>query len=235
MTVPREALDAALRRIEQSLLTMGGLVEKSLHSAVRSLLEQDLNLARQVVEDDDIIDELEVELERQGLQVIAMFQPVARDLRRIYCILRSIRDLERMGDLASNIAETTIQIGDSPLIKPLIDIPHIAKHIEIMVQACLDSFVHQDAAKAREVLLMDHSVDETYHFLHEELLGFVAEGGDSNRATQAVTLLFVARFLERIGDHATNIAESVVYYLTGERLMHADSDDLEVGSANSPE
>ncbi len=221
--MPRQALDAALRRTEQALLTMGGLVEKSLHLAIQSLLEQDLAMARQIIDGDEVIDQWEVEIEKQCLQIIAAHQPVARDLRGVYCIIRSIRDLERMGDLTSNIAETTLQIGSTPLIKPLIDIPNIAKHIEGMVQTCLDSFVQQDETAARSVKEMDDIVDDTYHYLYDELLGFVAEGGDSRRATQAVNLLFVARYLERIADHATNIGENVVYYITGERLLHADA------------
>lgn len=218
--MPREALNAALHKTEQALLTMGGLVEKSLHLAIQSLLEQDLDLARRIVDEDNIIDNWEIEIQRQCFQIITRFQPLARDLRGVSCILQSVRDLERMGDHTANIAETTLKIGNTPLIKPLIDIPNMSKHIEEMVRVSLDSFVHQDEQLARRTRQMDDLIDETYYQLYQELLGFIAEGGDSHRATQAVNLLFVARFLERIADHAVNIAENVVYYLTGERISH---------------
>lgn len=213
----REDLDAALRKSEQALVTMGGLVEKSLHLAIQALADQDLALAREIVDGDEIIDKWEIEIQKQCLHILAKYHPIAKDLRHVISILRSAGDLERMGDHASNIAETTLKIGNTPLIKPLIDIPAMANVIARMVQTSLDSFVHQDAAAARQVCEMDDEVDETYADLYQELLGFIAEGGNPQRATQAVNLLIIARFLERIADHATNIGENVIYFLSGER------------------
>lgn len=213
----REDLDAALRRSEQALVTMGGLVEKSLHLAIQALADQDLTLAREIVDGDDVIDEWEQRIQKQCLQIIARFHPKAKDLRRVISIIRSASDLERMGDHASNIAETTLKIGNVPLIKPLIDIPAMANTISQMVQISLDSFVHQDEKAARRVCEMDDEVDQTYAELYQELMGFIAEGGNAQRATQAVNLLIIARFLERIADHATNISENVIYFLTGDR------------------
>lgn len=209
-----------LEALKQDILRMGSLVEGGIHKAIASLKEQDLELARSVVDSDDLIDQMETDIEESCLQLIALQQPLAKDLRTVSTILKIITDLERMSDQAVNIAEVALRIGHDPLIKPLIDIPRMAEMAERMVRESLDSFVHEDLELARKVCNDDDPVDDLYSALFDELMGFVLAGGDMRRATQAINLLFVARYLERIADHATNIAERVIYMVSGERVSH---------------
>ncbi|HHV54298.1 MAG TPA: phosphate signaling complex protein PhoU [Firmicutes bacterium] len=216
--MPRQAFDEELRALQEQILKMGGLVEEAVRRAVRSLVDQDLDEAERVIEGDDLVDKVQQEIEEQSLRLIALQQPLARDLRTVATILRVIIDLERIGDHAVNIALITRRIGHEPLIKPLIDIPRMAELTDRMVKGSLDSLVKRDTALAERICHADDEVDELYASLFDELIGFVLAGGDVRRATQAINLLFVARYLERIADHATNIAEGVIFLVTGNRV-----------------
>ncbi len=216
----RESYQRELQSIQEEILKMGSLVEKQIHEAVRFLSNQDLEGAQAVLAKDDLVDQMQIDIEEHCMRLIALQQPVASDLRTIVAIFKITTDVERIGDHACNIAELTLRIGEQQLIKPLDDIPQMARLTEAMVRDSLTAFVKRDLELAEEVRQADEPVDEMYSMLFDELIGFVLQGGDGRRASQAINLLFAARYLERIADHATNIAERVMYMVTGHRLDH---------------
>ena len=178
---------------------------------------QDLYQAQTVIDNDPVIDGLELGVEQRCVNLLALQQPMAKDLRLVATAISIVTDLERMGDHAVNISEATMRIGNRPLIKPLIDIPRMAALSQDMIRGSLDAFVSRDAELARATCRKDDDVDATYEALFDELVGFIITSRDESVSTQAVNLLFVARFLERIADHATNIGERVIYMVTGRR------------------
>lgn len=204
-----------LEGLERDLLRMSSMVEEAIVKSVRSLAQQDLPLAQEVIEGDKPIDDLELNLRERCMQLLALQQPVARDLRKISTIFKVATDLERIADQATNIAELTVSIGHAPLIKPLIDIPKMAKIARGMLHKAIEAFVREDEQLARDVCSQDEEVDLLYASLFDELVGFLGGSHDGREAKQIVQLMFTARSLERIADHATNIAEQVVYMLTG--------------------
>ncbi|MBI2914560.1 MAG: phosphate signaling complex protein PhoU [Firmicutes bacterium] len=226
----RMGLNRRIEEITQEVLSMGSMAEEAVQRSVQSLKDQDMALAQEVVEGDERVDELEAAIEERCLQLIALQQPMAKDLRLIGSLLKTVTDLERMADYATNIAERALWIGTQPLIKPLIDIPRMAEMALMMVKESLDAFVRGDVALAEKVCRDDEPVDALYSALFEELVGFIRKGGDTQRALQAVSLLFAARYLERIADHATNIAERVIFVVTGERVPH----QLKQGTSPGP-
>ena len=212
----RQSYDQELEALRSDIMRMGGMVSKTIDDAVKSLATKDVQLARQIVEGDDLIDNLEVEIEDKCMVLIARQQPLARDLRIIGTGLKITTDLERMADHASDIAKITMRIGDQPLIKPLIDIPRMAFFSQKMLKDALDAYVTMDIKLAEQVCLDDDEVDHLYSQIFRELLTYMME--DPHTISQATQLLFVARYLERIADHSTNIAEWLIYLVTGERL-----------------
>lgn len=217
----REAYQRELKSLQEDLLTMGSLVERNIRGAVESLRTQDVNKANEIIEQDDVVDEMEISMEENCMRLIALQQPLAGDLRTIGAVLKITTDLERIADQATNIAEVTLRISSQPLIKPLIDIPRMGELAMAMVRDALNAFVKRDLDLAQEVKEADDPVDELYADLLEELRNFILDSGDRARSEQALYLLFVARYLERIADHATNIAERVAYMITGERYDHS--------------
>lgn len=213
----REGLDKSLSDLQQELLKMGSMVEEAIHLAVESLAKQDLGLARKIIEGDDLIDDLSQKIEEDCIRLIALQQPIARDLRVIFTVLKTVTDLERIADHATNIAEITQRIGTTPLIKPLMDIPKMARMAERMVRDSLQAFVDRDVEFAKATCLKDDEIDKIYEALLNELSGFIMAGGEAARVEQSMNLLFVARYLERVGDHATNIGERVIYLATGRK------------------
>ena len=211
----REAFRQRLANLEEQVLRMGGKVEEAIGLAVRSLVERDLNLAQRVIDQDDEIDRLEMEIERESLALLALQQPLASDLRVVGTALKIITDLERMADHAVDIAKTTKRLGGEPLIKPLIDIPRMAELAQTMTHEALEAFVQRDVALAASVIRRDDVLDSLYHQVFRELLLLMME--DHRTITQGTYLLFVARYLERIADHATNLGERTIYMVTGER------------------
>ena len=212
----RERFENQLRELNVKLLKMGAMVQEIIEVSVQALNKQDLEMAKEVYRMDDEIDELELELENECMRLLALQQPMARDLRVIGTIMKIITDLERMGDHAVNIAKVTLKIGNEPLIKPLIDIPRMAKLSENMVYKSLDAFMKADIHLAEEVAHDDEAVDEIYDEIYKELIEMMIE--DPSITKQATHLLFIGRYLERIADHATNIGERVIYMVTGERV-----------------
>lgn len=215
MHMTRESFHVALDALQQDLLRMGTLVEETIYKAVKSLQDRDTNLAREVIQGDDVIDQMELDIEQRCLQLLALQQPMARDLRTIGTALKITTDLERMADLAVDIAKVTIRLEGQPLIKPLVDIPRMAEIARSMLRDSLSAYVNRDTKLAMEMIERDHDVDHLYAQIFRELLVFMIE--DPKTITQATYLLFVAKYLERIGDHATNLGEWIIYMVTGER------------------
>ncbi|EOD01470.1 phosphate signaling complex protein PhoU [Caldisalinibacter kiritimatiensis] len=214
----REAFEQQLKELEKSLLKMGAMVEDAIDLALKALVNQDLEMADKVIELDDKIDIIEVQIEQKCLELIALQQPKAIDLRRISTVLKIITDLERIGDHGVNIANITKKIGKEKFIKPLIDIPKMADVARSMVKKSLDSFVNEDLELANEVAEMDDIVDDIYEDIYVELLQMLTE--DKTIMEQVMHLLLIGRYLERIGDHTTNICERIHYMVTGERVVY---------------
>jgi len=210
--------DEELTLLNHEILRMGGLVEEAIGKALKALVERDATLAQTVIRSDDPINLLEVEIEERALQLIALHQPAASDLRLLAMVLKINNDLERMGDQAVNIAERTLELLKEPLLKPLIDIPRMAQLAQAMVKDSLDAFVRRDAQLARDVCRRDDEVDRLNDQVFRELLTYMM--GEPKTITRAVDLILVGRHLERIADHATNIAEDVVYLVQGKTVKH---------------
>jgi phosphate transport system protein len=210
----RKSLDENIEKLKNEMLLMGSQVEEAIGKSIQALKEQDVELAKEVMEDDDKIDDYELELEELCTRLIATQQPVARDLRTIMVISKLATDLERIGDHASNIARMVIRIGDEPLIKPLIDIPRMTDTVIRRLKESLKAFVNLDTELAHKIAKEDEEVDVLDEQILRELLTFMIE--DPKTIRQAMSLIFISRFLERIGDHATNICERVIYMATGD-------------------
>ncbi|MCL5066471.1 MAG: phosphate signaling complex protein PhoU [Firmicutes bacterium] len=194
---------------------MGALVEDQIRRAVRSLDDRDLALAQEVIADDDRVDRLESEIERRCLTLLALQQPLAGDLRVVSTVLKIITDLERMADHASDIAKVTLRLSDEPWIKPLVDLPVMARLAISMVRSALNAYIHRSIEEAMAMIRLDDDVDHLYAQIFRDLVDLMRERPDT--AAQATYLVFVANYLERIADHATNLGEWVVYMVSGER------------------
>ncbi|WP_371365645.1 Phosphate-specific transport system accessory protein PhoU [Sporomusa rhizae] len=215
MTI-RHNYDQELEQLRQGLLKMGNAVDGAIDDAVTSLAKQDIEQARRVMDFDDVIDQMEIDIEDKCMVLIARQQPMARDLRVISTGLKITTDLERMGDHAYDIAKIALSMANQPLIKPLVDIPRMAQMSQRMLKDSLEAYTTLDIALAEQVCLNDDEVDNIYHQVFRELLTYMME--DPKTISQATQLIFVARYLERIADHATNIAEWTIYLVTGQRL-----------------
>ncbi len=207
-----------LEELNRKLLEMGGLVESAIHRSVCSLVEQNRDLAEQVIREEPRINKMEMEIDGMATRLLALRQPVARDLRFLTSALKINTDLERIGDLAQHIAERSLSLMHHPLVKPMTDIPKMATLVQSMLLKCLDAFVNGDEALARSVLLSDDEVDGLRDAVYAELLETMQK--DPGIVPAAVDMIFIARNLERIGDHATNIAEDVVFLIKGVDVRH---------------
>ena len=216
MTVVRQNFDQDLEALRQELVRMGEIVQVSIKDAVEALAKRDKDLARRVMEGDDVIDRMQVEIEDRCISLIARQQPVATDLRILGTGLKITTDLERIGDHAFDIAKIVLLIGDEPLIKPLVDIPRMAEISQKMLKDSLQAYLKLDIELAEQVCRADDKVDDLYNQVFRELLTYMLE--DAKKIKPATQLIFVARYLERIADHSTNVAEWVIYLATGERL-----------------
>ena len=214
-----------LEELNHRLLEMAGFVESAINRAVRSLVEQDRELALQVIRDEPQINRMEMEIDGLVTSLLALRQPVARDLRFLTAALKINTDLERIGDLANHIAERSLSLMHHPLVRPLTDIPKMASLVQSMLLKCLEAFVRGDADLARSVLVSDDEVDRLRDHVYTELVETMQR--DPGTVTAAVGLIFVARNLERIGDHATNIAEDVVFLIKGIDVRHRAAEQAE--------
>ena len=209
----RETFDRDLRALQDDLLRLGALVEDAVRRSLEALRTRSESLAGEVIEADNQIDALHLELEDRCLRLMATQQPMAKDLRRIASVWAMSIDLERMGDHAEDIARITRRMADEPLLKPLIDIPRMGDIVRTMLREGLDAFVQGDTAVAERMAAKDDDVDHLFSQVFRELLTYMIE--DPKSISRATHLLMVAQALERIGDHATNIAERVIYMITG--------------------
>ena len=204
-----------LADLQRELLRMGCSMEEAVKKAITALVNHDAELAQEVIDGDEAMDELLVVIESQCVKLIATEQPVAKDLRLIFTALKISTDLERMADYAVDIAKIAIRLADEVYIKPLIDIPRMADLAIDMVQDSLEAYVKQDASTAEQISQRDDIIDGLYKQIFRELLTYMIE--DPKNINQATYFIFVARSLERIGDHATNLCEWIIYLVTGER------------------
>jgi phosphate transport system protein len=222
-------LDQDLDRVRQMLLKMGGMVEGMVAKATQSLLDRNNQLSTDVIEGDNEVDRLEVEIDELCHLILGTKQPTAVDLRFLVAVMKINSDLERIGDSAVNIAQSVLQLNDQPPLKPYIDLPRLSLLVQDMVRRSLDAFVRRDARLATEVCESDDAVDGLYKQLFRELLTYMIE--DPKTVSRALHLLLVSRNMERIADHATNIAEDVIYYVEGRDIRHSHANDEAVRKA----
>ena len=210
--------DDELADLKTTLLRMAGLAEDQIDKALTALVTRDSDLARQVIERDRQVNTLDVEIDEECIRLLALHQPAARDLRLVTTAMKISTELERISDLAENVSERTIELNEEPQLKPYIDIPLMGKMARTMVKESIDAFVKDDSTLARKVLTDDDFVDDLMEQLFRELLSFMLE--DTRTISRAIRLSFIAKYLERMGDHATNIAELVVYLVEGKIIRH---------------
>jgi len=207
-----------LEALKQTLLAMGGLVEDQIRRVMRALIERDDALAQEVIERDQQVNAYDVEVDETCVSLLALHQPAAGDLRFITTAMKIVTDLERMGDQAVNIAQRVLELNREPQLKPYIDLPRMAESAQRMVKESLDAFVARDTALARQVCGEDSEVDLLKEQIFRELLTFMME--DPRTIPRAIRLILISRFMERVADHATNIAEMVVYLVEGKMVRH---------------
>ncbi|MCX8131131.1 MAG: phosphate signaling complex protein PhoU [Clostridia bacterium] len=221
--VTRHFFDRELEELHLQIIKMGSLVEESIEKTIHALKKQDLELAKKIFEDDDIIDDMEQKIERICLNLIARQQPLAKDLRTISTALKIITDMERIADHSADIAEITIRMANVKYIKPLIDIPRMAELAKKMVNRSIDAYIRQDIELAQAVCNSDDDVDNLFSKITLELINLMKN--DPDTIEQAIDFMLIAKYLERMADHATNIGEWVVFNVTGEHdhLTHQNS------------
>ncbi|MEW6324415.1 MAG: phosphate signaling complex protein PhoU [Nitrospirota bacterium] len=214
--------DEELAELKEKLLQMGALVESQIAASIKALVERDSDLARRTVENDHKVNAMDVEIDDDSVRLIALHQPKASDLRFITTAMKISSELERMSDLAENISERAIELNEEPQLKPYIDIPRMAEHAQKMVKEALDAFVNRNVQAAWKVIRDDDFIDDLTHQIFRELLSFMME--DPHTIRRAIRITFISKYLERIADHATNIAELVVYLVEGKIIRHTTTD-----------
>jgi phosphate transport system protein len=218
MSKPERPFDEELKELKEKLLEMASRAEEQIGRAIRSLKDRKQELACQVLEKEEAINRLDIEIDEAAMRLLALRQPMAADLRFITGAMKIGSDLERIGDLAVNIAERTMEILKYPQLKPLLDIPRMAEMVQNMVRDAINAFVNGDAALAKNVCERDDQVDQLNNQVFRELLTYMLE--DASTIHRAVDLILVGRHLERIADHATNIGEDVIYMVKGKTIKH---------------
>jgi phosphate transport system protein len=212
--------DRDIELLKELLLRMGALVEDQISESIRALLERDTDVAQRVIEADNAIDQMELEIDQYTIELIATMQPAAVDLRFVAAAMKITPELERIADLAVDVCERAIELNREPLLKPLIDIPRLARISQDMVRQSLDAFVRRDAALARAVISRDDEADQLTEQSFRELLTYMLE--DSRNISRAIRLTFVGKYFERMADGATNICEMVVYLAEGKVIKHSN-------------
>ena len=214
--------DHDLEELKERLLWMAGLAERAVHQAVQAVFQKDEALAKRVLDEEKAINEMQIEIDDRVMQLVALQQPMAVDLRFILSASRINNDLERIGDQAVNIAQSALRILRHPQVKPYVDLPRMSELAEGMVRDSLNALVHRDAELAKSVLIRDDEVDHLRDQIFRELLTYMME--NSAVVFPAFELVLVTKNLERIGDHATNIAEDVIYMVAGRDVRHLAAD-----------
>jgi phosphate transport system protein len=222
-------IEQGLEQLKAMLLEMGALVENAVYRSVQGVVEKNEELAHQVLRNEGRINELEMQIDDLAIGLLVLQQPVAADLRLVTAAIKINNDLERMGDLAVNIAQRSLDMMREAVIRPMVDIPHIAGLVQSMVRKALDAFVNRDADLARSVLASDDGVDNLRTASYHELVSYMEK--DPSNIPQALNLLSVVRNLERIADHSTNIAEDVLFLVKGIDVRHHNEERLAVHSA----
>jgi phosphate transport system protein len=207
-----------LRRLREKMLIMAGRVEQMIARSVRALVERDSELAAATIADDKLVNQAELAADEQCLAILATRQPVASDLRFITLCLKAVTDIERIGDLAVHISERALVLNREPPLKPYTDLPRMAGLVQVMVRHAMDAFVAGDVALARQVLALDDEVDELNSRIYHELVAVMRSDGD--KVERGIHVQSVAKWLERMGDHATNIAEQVIFMVEGKDIRH---------------
>jgi phosphate transport system protein len=210
--------DEELSDLKTKLLRMAAQTEDQIDQALTALVTRDSALAREVIERDHQINALDVEIDEESIRLLALHQPAARDLRLVTTAMKIATELERISDLSENVSERVIELNEEPQLKPYIDIPMMGNMARVMVKHSIDAFVKEDAQLARKVLTDDDYVDDLMEQLFRELLSYMLE--DTRTISRAIRLSFIAKYLERMADHATNIAELVVYLVEGKIIRH---------------
>jgi phosphate transport system protein len=210
----RVVFSEEMRRLEQDLLKMGSVVEQMVHKSVEALVTRNVRLADEAVAMDDIADQYNIDIENRCLKLLALQQPMARDLRTIAAAMKIITDIERAGDYAVDIAKVARDLSDKPLFKPMVDIPRMADLVKKMIRETLEAFVNRDLDLIQHMIQDDDAVDHLNRSLFDELLSYMEK--DPSIVRQAVPLVLITRYLERIADHMTNVGERVYYMETGE-------------------
>jgi len=210
--------EVELQQLRAKILEMGGLVEKQIGDAMASLVERNSALAQEVIARDHVVNYLDVAVDDACTRLLALHQPAAKDLRFITTAMKIVTDLERMGDQAVNIAQRAIELNREPQLKPYVDLPRMAEKAQRMVKESLDAFVSRDTELARRVCAEDADVDALKEQIFRELLTFMME--DPKTIARAIRLILISRFLERVADHATNIAEMVIYLVDAKMVRH---------------
>lgn len=213
--------DQQLRLLKEKLLLIGHKAETSIANATRALVERRPSLAQRVIDDDDDVDQLELEIDDICLQILATEQPVASDLRFITTAMKIVADIERIGDIGTNIARRALEIFHEPELKPVIDIPVAARAAQRILKKSLDAFVDGNAELARQVINDDQYIDDVCDQMLRELLTYMLE--DPSTISRSLRLMFVARNLSRTGDHASNIAEMVIFLVDGHDIRHGQA------------
>lgn len=216
--MPHRHFDEELAELKTKLVQMASLAEDQIDKALAALVKRDSALACRVIEQDHKVNALDVEIDEDCIRLLALHQPAARDLRLVTTAMKISTELERISDLAENVCERTIELNEEPQLKPYIDIPRMGNLARIMVKESIDAFVKDDSALARKVLANDDRVDELMEQIFRELLSFMIE--DPHTISRAIRLSFIAKYIERVADHATNIAELVVYLVEGKIIRH---------------
>lgn len=211
-----------LNQLKERLLVMAGLAERAVHQSVQAVFEKNESLANRVLEEEPVINEMQIEIDDRVMQLVALQAPMAVDLRFVLCASRINNDLERIGDQAVNIAQSALRILRHPQVKPYVDLPRMSELAEGMVRESLNALVHGDAELAKSVLIRDDEVDHLRDQIFRELLTYMME--NSAVVFPAFELVLLTKNLERIGDHATNIAEDVIYMVAGRDVRHLAAD-----------
>ena len=212
----RDEFNKELTELKGDIVKMATLLEELIYKAVRSMVLKDAVLAQEVIESDDIVDRMTVDLEQRCLSLIALRQPLAKDLRMIGSVLRMIIDLERIGDYAEGLAKITIKLKDEAYMKPLIDIPRMGEISREMLRKCIQAWMDEDASSCWTLVENEQVMDALYDQIFRELLAYMM--ADPKTINQATSLLLAAGHLERIGDHITNVGEMIIYALEGQRV-----------------
>jgi phosphate transport system protein len=215
-----------MRNLKNMLLKMASLVEQSIKNSVRSLTERDSKLAHRVINEDQIINTYDVRIDEKCIRLLALKQPMGKDLRFITTAMKITTDLERIADNAVNIAERALELNEEPLLKPYIDIPRMREVAQGMVRDAINAFVEEDKHLAMDVIMRDDEVDDLNEMVLQELMFIMTQ--DPSTVSRAMKISYVSKYLERIGDHATNIAEMVIYMVEGKIIRHMLPEEIDL-------